>query len=288
MIGKINFVNPILFKGAKSTNSQFHTKPLEYDSFVKSEKQADKKTDTCAYAKDRIIKELEDTGYEYQVVISPDGEILDESVGDDKTCGVDRSKIMPNSELYHGHPKPWPLSVNDIAMLLSTDAISEGVYTKDGNFSKLTKRVPFKLDEKTVSALAYEYIRQMRLMALEKLGISLKANMDDVVNLGKDFLDYTTCGKYSFLDEDDLMKKLNSFGVNTSQDPERVVEDIKNMMFFEVQSNPDKYNKPARLLKEHSDEIDNFLESPEGIKIRHEFDRRAAKDYDLIYETNME
>lgn len=288
MIGKINFVNPISFKGIINVNSQFHTKPLKYDSFVKSEKVSDKKADACAYAKDRIIKELDDTGYEYQVVISPDGKILDESVGDDKACRVDRSKIIPNSELYHGHPKDWPLSVNDIAMLLSTDAISEKVYTKDGNFSKLTKKAPFKLDEKAVSALAYEYIRQMRLMALEKLGIDPKANMDDVISLGRDYLDYITCGRYSFSDVDDLMKKLNSFGVNTSQSPEQVVEDIKNMMFFEVQSNPDKYNKPERLLKEHSDEIDNFLESPEGIEIRHEFDRKAAREYGLIYETDME
>ncbi len=287
MIGKINFTTPLRFMSSNKNYSDLPTRTLKCDEFVRSQEPCDKKMQAYTYAKNRIIKELLDTGYEYQVVISPDGDILDEGVGDDNFCSVNVNKIVPNSELFHGHPKSWPLSVEDVAMLLYTDAISEKVLSVDGRYSKMIKKTPFKLSLQQAAKELSEYKKQMGLAALDKLGISYEITMDDVLEMARQYFDYTMCAKCSYSDED-LLCQLKQMGIDVSQTPESIAQEFADIMPFDARARFDISGKADKLLDEKSNDIKAFLETPEGVKVRHNIDREIAKVHDLIYETNME
>lgn len=287
MIGKISFLGQIPTKNSEIKTPEFHTKPMENDTFVRSEKPFDKKAAAIAYAKDRIIKELQDTGFEYQVVVSPDGEILDEGVGDETSCPVNKPKIMPNSELYHGHPTPWPLSADDIALLLTTDAISEKVFLKDGKFSKLTKKNAFKLPEET-SDINEKLQKEIFLMTLRELGVDYITNMDDAITMGRDYLEYNTGKMYDPSNPSEVIEDLKKQGIDMTKEPKEIMAQLKDLMYYQLSAQPDKYDKEQNAIKDNFNRMLKFLTTPEGIKVRQEFARKIAQDYDLIYETDME
>ena len=83
--------------------------------------------------------------------------------------------------------------------------------------------------------------------------------------------------KVSHPEEKILMdvKSINSF------------KSLKDAMFLQLITNPHKYDKEHNCIIEHTDAISNFLNTEEGIKIRHKLVQDVADEYNLIYETNL-
>lgn len=285
MIGSINFLGQIPTIQSIS-KTQSHKIPEKSDCFIKSEKDADKLSQTIEMAKEKIRQILFDSNIEYGVVISPDGKLLQESSGDEKSCKFDSRKVVPDAILIHGHPEDLPLSSGDIAGLLATDAKVEEAITKDGNFSRLIKKYPFK-SQKDYSNLYYELEKKLSLMALDALGIDYKLNKDDVIKMGIDYLKYITGKSYDNADSEEFLTQLNKFGIKTDGSLEDIFQSLKDAMFLQLITNPHKYDKEHNCIIENTDAISEFLDTEEGIKIRHKLVQDVADDYNLIYETNL-
>ena len=287
MIDKISFKGFVRVRNDNMLNDRVYIQPMKCDTFERTEKPLDKKEIAYNEAKKRIIDELNKTGFERQIVISPDGEILDDRVGDDYSCDVDTDSIIPYSMLCHGHPVQWPLSIDDIALFLTTNAISEEAITNDGKYSKLTKKELFKLNKNT-KEVYQELEKTLGRMVLDKLNIKHEVDMDDAMDMAREFLEYVKHRSYSQSNNDEITDELKMFGIDTTQEPEQIIENLKKFMFHQVLMQPEKYDKLLRVMNENLRAIDDFLKTPDGVKIRHEINRLAAKEYNLIYETNME
>lgn len=282
MINRINFLGQIqTIQGKK--NEHFQTKPMECDCFVKS---ANLKESAIKKAKEIISEELAEKNLETGVIISPDGEICQISTGNEHSCSFDTRKIAPNALLIHGHPVELPLSSGDIAVLLATPAGTQEAIMKDGKFSRISK----KTQDNGVGEyrqLYYELEKQLNLMALDKLGIDYKTNYDDVAAMGKDYIEYATGQSQEDLSQEEIFEKLEKYGVDTNKTPKDIAEKLKELMFYQLLLNPHKYDKEHNCILDNIDTIKEFLETEEGLQIRHNLVQKAAQDYDLIYETNL-
>mgnify|MGYP005808891021 FL=1 len=282
MINRINFLGQIqTIQGKK--NEHFQTKPMECDCFVKS---ANLKESAIKKAKEIISEELAEKNLETGVIISPDGEICQISTGNEHSCSFDTRKIAPNALLIHGHPVELPLSSGDIAVLLATPASTQEAIMKDGKFSRISK----KTQDNGVGEyrqLYYELEKQLNLMALDKLGIDYKTNYDDVAAMGKDYIEYATGQSQEDLSQEEIFEKLEKYGVDTNKTPKDIAEKLKELMFYQLLLNPHKYDKEHNCILDNIDTIKEFLETEEGLQIRHNLVQKAAQDYDLIYETNL-
>ena len=282
MINRVNFLGQIqTIQGKK--NEHFQTKPIECDCFVKS---ANLKESAIKKAKEIISEELAEKNLETGVIISPDGEICQISTGNEHSCSFDTRKIVPNALLIHGHPVELPLSSGDIAVLLATPASTQEAIMKDGKFSRISK----KTQDNGVGEyrqLYYELEKQLNLMALDKLGIDYKTNYDDVAAMGKDYIEYATGQSQEDLSQEEIFEKLEKYGVDTNKTPKDIAEKLKELMFYQLLLNPHKYDKEHNCIMDNIDTIKEFLETEEGLQIRHNLVQKAAQDYDLIYETNL-
>ena len=282
MINRINFLGQIQTIQNKK-NEHFQTKPIECDCFVKS---ANLKESAIKKAKEIISEELAEKNLETGVIISPDGEICQISTGNEHSCSFDTRKIVPNALLIHGHPVELPLSSGDIAVLLATPASTQEAIMKDGKFSRISK----KTQDNGVGEyrqLYYELEKQLNLMALDKLGIDYKTNYDDVAAMGKDYIEYATGQSQEDLSQEEIFEKLEKYGVDTNKTPKDIAEKLKELMFYQLLLNPHKYDKEHNCIMDNIDTIKEFLETEEGLQIRHNLVQKAAQDYDLIYETNL-
>lgn len=282
MINRINFLGQIRTIQSKK-NEYFQTKPIECDCFVKS---ANLKESAIKKAKEIISEELAEKNLETGVIISPDGEICQISTGNEHSCSFDTRKIAPNALLIHGHPVELPLSSGDIAVLLATPAGTQEAIMKDGKFSRISK----KTQDNGVGEyrqLYYELEKQLNLMALDKLGIDYKTNYDDVAAMGKDYIEYATGQSQEDLSQEEIFEKLEKYGVDTNKTPKDIAEKLKELMFYQLLLNPHKYDKEHNCIMDNIDTIKEFLETEEGLQIRHNLVQKAAQDYDLIYETNL-
>ncbi len=282
MINRINFLGQIRTIQSEK-NEHFQTKPIECDCFVKS---ANLKESAIKKAKEIISEELAEKNLETGVIISPDGEICQISTGNEHSCSFDTRKIVPNAILIHGHPVELPLSSGDIAVLLATPASTQEAIMKDGKFSRISK----KTQDNGVGEyrqLYYELEKQLNLMALDKLGIDYKTNYDDVAAMGKDYIEYATGQSQEDLSQEEIFEKLEKYGVDTNKTPKDIAEKLKELMFYQLLLNPHKYDKEHNCIMDNIDTIKEFLETEEGLQIRHNLVQKAAQDYDLIYETNL-
>lgn len=282
MINRINFLGQIRTIQSEK-NEHFQTKPIECDCFVKS---ANLKESAIKKAKEIISEELAEKNLETGVIISPDGEICQISTGNEHSCSFDTRKIAPNALLIHGHPVELPLSSGDIAVLLATPAGTQEAIMKDGKFSRISK----KTQDNGVGEyrqLYYELEKQLNLMALDKLGIDYKTNYDDVAAMGKDYIEYATGQSQEDLSQEEIFEKLEKYGVDTNKTPKDIAEKLKELMFYQLLLNPHKYDKEHNCIMDNIDTIKEFLETEEGLQIRHNLVQKAAQDYDLIYETNL-
>ena len=282
MINRINFLGQI-HQVQHKKNEHFQTKPIECDCFVKS---ANLKESAIKKAKEIISEELAEKNLETGVIISPDGEICQISTGNEHSCSFDTRKIAPNALLIHGHPVELPLSSGDIAVLLATPAGTQEAIMKDGKFSRISK----KTQDNGVGEyrqLYYELEKQLNLMALDKLGIDYKTNYDDVAAMGKDYIEYATGQSQEDLSQEEIFEKLEKYGVDTNKTPKDIAEKLKELMFYQLLLNPHKYDKEHNCIMDNIDKIKEFLETEEGLQIRHNLVQKAAQDYDLIYETNL-
>lgn len=282
MINRINFLGQI-HQVQHKKNEHFQTKPIECDCFVKS---ANLKESAIKKAKEIISEELAEKNLETGVIISPDGEICQISTGNEHSCSFDTRKIAPNALLIHGHPVELPLSSGDIAVLLATPAGTQEAIMKDGKFSRISK----KAQDNGVGEyrqLYYELEKQLNLMALDKLGIDYKTNYDDVAAMGKDYIEYATGQSQEDLSQEEIFEKLEKYGVDTNKTPKDIAEKLKELMFYQLLLNPHKYDKEHNCIMDNIDTIKEFLETEEGLQIRHNLVQKAAQDYDLIYETNL-
>lgn len=285
MIGSISFLGQI--PSIHNTNrTQVHKMSEKSDCFIKSHEDIDKLSQTIEKAKEKIKQILVEKNIEYGVIISPEGRLLQENSGDEKSCKFDSRKVVPNAILIHGHPEDLPLSSGDIAGLLATDAKVEEAVTKEGKFSRLIKKYPFR-SQKSYSDLYYELEKKLNLMALDALGIDYKLNMDDVIKMGVDYLKQITGRSYDNADLEEILMQLNKFGIKTNGSLEEIFKSLKDAMFLQLITNPHKYDKEHNCIIEHTDAISNFLDTEEGIKIRHKLVQEVADEYNLIYETNL-
>ena len=282
MIKTINFfgqINPRTYAKAKS---EYSINSGKCDCFVKS--QLSEKT--LQYAKEKIIKEIDNNGVEYSLIISPTGEILSETRGDKESCKVDSGKILPNAILMHGHPKALPLSSGDIAILLASDAKSQEAVTRDGKSSKLSKQEAFRVN-KDYNELYFELERQLCLMALDRLGIDYRINSDDIEQMGRDCIQYLTGQMLDNESKDEIFERLAKFGISTEKSPEQIAKDLKKLMYYQLLLNPHKYDKEHNSIIENYQLIQDYLDTAEGIQTRHDFLKKVAEIYNLNYETNL-
>ena len=157
---------------------------------------------------------------------------------------------------------------------------------KDGKFSRISK----KTQDNGVGEyrqLYYELEKQLNLMALDKLGIDYKTNYDDVAAMGKDYIEYATGQSQEDLSQEEIFEKLEKYGVDTNKTPKDIAEKLKELMFYQLLLNPHKYDKEHNCIMDNIDTIKEFLETEEGLQIRHNLVQKAAQDYNLIYETNL-
>ena len=285
MIGAINFLGNIQTNYGEKRASNPALKPMEHDCFVKSTEG--EKAKTLREAKEKIINKIIEENTEYGYTISPEGEILEEYGGDEHSCTLDSRKIVPHAILMHGHPSPLPLSSGDIAILLATPADSQEAITRDGKFSKLTKKYPIN-NEKSYRDLYFELEKMLCLMALDKMGIDYKLNKDDIAQMGRDYIEYQTGQNFENEDSSEVLKRLENLGIDTSKSNEEIAAKLKELMFLQLLTNPQKYDKEHKTIIENMQSIHDFLDSEEGTRTRHEFVQNIARAYDLNYETNLD
>jgi hypothetical protein len=259
-------------------------KPIPYDTFEKTQNTLET---TINNAKKKIMEVLHSKNVEYGFVISPDKEILEETEGDEHKCSFDSRKVVKDSILLHGHPVEFPLSSGDVSALLVTGAKTQEAITKNGKYSKLTKKHSFQ-SKNSYSQLYQDLEKQLCQKAMDKLGISYTLNSDDIIDMFKDFYEYNFGIPKEKITDDDALAKMEELKISVDDDEiENSFNKLKDLLFFPLLSNPTKYDKVHNSIIDNYPEIQNYLQTKEGIETRHEFLSDIANTYDLIYETNL-
>ncbi len=283
MIKPINFTGKV---GAVENTQRRQSAPnikLENDCFVKQPSMTDKSVE---YAKRKIIQHLKDEGKEYSIIISPKGEILDERLGDDKSVSVNPEKIVKNAIMLHGHPEILPLSTGDVATLLASDAKSEEAVMENGQFSKISKTYPMKLDTPYFD-LYRDFEKQLCIMGLDELGYDTKINEEDFLNLARTYISSIMAINCDDMVADEVYEMLGKFGVETCDDLNQNYETVLGRASMFSPHLKLDYDKAHNVIKNNYDELMEFLNSPKGKIIRHKFLERIAQEFDLKYETDM-
>lgn len=265
-------------------NISFRAQEPITDTFVRTSNNF---AQTYDCAKNKIIQAIIDTNTEYSVVIAEDGRILDENQGTEHSCSINSRKVEPNSVLMHGHPKPLPLSSGDIACLLATDAKSQEAITSDGKYSRLTKKEIGKpvLDYRETY---FQLEKSLCLKALDKLGIDYKLNKHDIAGMFKDYLNYQCGANPEEISDEEAFKEMPKYGLNPNNDNiEKTYSQLKDMMWWQLMSDPRKYDKEHHTIMNNYDLINSYLDSETGFETRVEFVKEVANQYNLEYESNL-
>jgi len=282
MINQISFCGQIKFP--------LQTNPIKRNFEIKDtfERTQTPLSKSIEEARAKIIDVLKKRNNEYGIAIAPDGKICYENEGDNKHCTFNSQNVVSNAVLIHGHPKELPLSSGDVACLLATDAKSEEAITKDGKYSRLTKKYP-SVDPRGYYNLYAGFEKQLCEAVLDKMGIDYTFTKADLMDMFKDHLSYQTGKKKENISDEEALSYSEHFGLSfDDKDIQSSYNKLKQMMMFQLLSTPNKYDKAHNRIMENYNSIQEYLDTPEGTKLRHEFLIQLAKDYNLTYETNME
>lgn len=283
MIKSISFagnVNPVNNQTKKEKTPNL---VLENDCFVKQNIEKDK---SIEYAKQKIIQHLKGDGKEYSVVIAPSGEILDEKLGNSESVSINPDLIVKNAVMMHGHPIYMPLSTGDVATLLATDAKSEEAIMENGQYSKVSKTYPFKL-EKPYFDLYTDFEKRLCIMGLSELGYDCEINSEDFTKLAQDYLSSILGRDCSDMSADEANEMLLKFGVELGDDLNQNYDQVLNRACLMAPYKKLDFDKAHNIIKNNYDELMEFLNSPKGKIIRHKFLEKIAQEFDLNYETDM-
>ena len=262
----------------------FRSQEPQTDTFVRTNNNFKQAYD-CA--KNKIIQAIIDTNTEYSVVLAENGQVLDENQGTEHRCTIDSRKVEQNSVLMHGHPKPLPLSSGDIACLLASKAKSQEAITKDGKYSRLTKKETNKplLDYRETY---FQLEKALCLKALDKLGIDYKLNKHDIAGMFKDYLNYQCGANPEEISDEEAFKEMPKYGLSTEDDKLlNTYSQLKEMMWWQLMSDPQKYDKEHHTIMDNYDLVNSYLDSEEGFETRVEFVKEVANQYNLEYESNL-
>lgn len=269
-----------------STLKQTSFRGLEQkgDTFVRTTNNFEQ---AYSSAKNKIIQTILDSNTEYSIVLSKNGEVLDENQGTEHSCKIDSRKVEPNSVLMHGHPKALPLSSGDIACLLATDAKSQEAITRDGKFSRLTKKESQK-SPLSYNELYFQLEKSLCLKALDKLGIDYKLNKHDIAGMFKDYLNYQCGANPDDISDEEAFEEMPKYGLSPEENQiDKTYSLLKDMMWWQLMSDPHKYDKEHNTIMNNYAQVNAFLDSDEGFETRVEFIEEIAKEYNLEYESNL-
>ena len=278
---KINFNNHISYNSSIICN-KFATKQVFKGGITRDVFEKNNKPKQIQQAKERIIKALTDKNSELLVVINPDGSIY-ESMGDNKKCEISSNSIKMNAILIHGHPEEIPLSPDDVATLLLTDAKSQEAITKDDKYSKLTKKQNFKLNCNPLE-LSEELSLMLYKEVMDKLAIDYNYTEEDIIKMLKDALQ---CEQIN-LTYEEALEILGHKGIKISDDINKTAEEIKKKLLkYQMQYYPRQYNNIYKAWRKNFNVIYKYLQSDEYKKCADNFLKHVAEKYNLKYETNM-
>ena len=262
----------------------FRSQDMQNDTFLRTNNNFKQAYD-CA--KKKIIQAIIDTNTEYSVVLAENGQVLDENQGSEHSCSIDSRKVEQNSILMHGHPKPLPLSSGDIACLLASKAKSQEAITKDGKYSRLTKKEtnrPLLNYRETY----FQLEKSLCLKALDKLGIDYKLNKHDIANMFKDYLNYQCGTNPEEITDEKAFEEMPKYGVIFQEDNiDETYSQLKELMWWQLMSDPQKYDKEHHTIMNNYDLINSYLDSETGFETRVEFVKEVANQYNLEYESNL-
>ena len=282
MINKIN-----LFSANKLTQRKFATQPVfkqhigREDTF---EISGENKLKTAQnIARERAIAKMQEKNATCGVVMDSKGKITDEFVIMGNGYPFRNNELPKDSTIIIASTEHAPLNAKSVARLLTSDAKSIEVVTKDGQFSRLTKNDK-NIRLKDRRNLANELTHQLYSRAAKKAGINLKPTQDDYIELARDYLQNTTgkdCSNYSL---EEINEKLAQQKIKTSgdvvMDYRQLSRKCKGYTFYVVTT------KYKRILHKEN-EINAFLATKEGFEVKQDFLKKTAEKYDLTYESNM-
>ncbi len=280
--------------GKVHLNSNYSLSPLNYvglnpsfNALDKNLTNKDSKIDEekIKAAKEDIINTLKTQHIEQGYLINPDGSVHN-SKGEAYSCSINPSLIQKGGILLHGHPNKTPLSTQDVVFLLTTDAISQEAVSKDGSFSKLTKKTQFKID-KNPQALYLDLEKIIYSKVLDRLKIDYKENENDVILLADKAFGNNLFIDFTKLSYEEVLEKLNKIGIDTSLNPQEIANILKNQFLIPKDYNNYKYDKLNNKIFENMDKIKEYLSTKEGIKLGHDFLKELADKYNMVYETDM-
>ncbi len=283
-------LNPISFTGLKinQTNPPSNNKAViiyKKDAFERSFEQ-EKLNKVLDSARENILKEIKENNREYGYVISKTGEILDENSGSDHSVRLDMDKVEKDSILIHGHPKNYPLSTKDVVCLLVSDAKSQEAYTVDSKFSRLTKKYPQKLDV-SAGTLDLDFKKELYSMALEELGIDYSIKEKDVRDVANQYLSRVFSESYEDKSDEEIVSQLRKVGVELSGDLDKDHAEISKMLYFVSPYSSITADRKHQAIMDNIEVVEKFLSTDDGIEIQKKFIENIAREYDLIYETDM-
>lgn len=236
-------------------------------------------------ARNKIVEYINNKNVEYGFIIAPDGSILDENEGTESSCGVDSRKVKSGSVLMHGHPIPYPLSSGDIAVLLATKASSIEAVTRDGKFSRLTKEHP-EIISPDYSQTYIDFEKRLNLKALDVLGVDYTLNINDIIQMFKDYCS-NNCIPINGKSDEELIKFMSAFDIDINDGLEKAKKQLEDMMSFALLFTPKKYDKEHNAILDNMPAIKALLDSDEGIILRNDFVKEIASELGLVYETNL-
>lgn len=281
MINKINLCNYPKINQRKNTTQLAFKQNMPMDTVEIND--STRYNQAYLNAKKQLISTLRQTNTECGTIINSKGRITDDFTGAANKYLFNNAAIEPNSTIIIGRTINLPLSTEDIAQLLASDAHSIETITKDGQYSKLTKNdsnIKLKNKEKTAKALTHRLYNK----AAQAAGISLKPTKSEFLELAKDYI-YNSEGKeFNNKSYEEILEELSHQGFKPSNDTSlnyrQLTKLCKGYTFYETET------KYKRILRKE-DEINAFLNTPKGFEVIQDFIQDIAEKYDLTYETNM-
>ncbi len=129
-----------------------------------------------------------------------------------------------------------------------------------------------------------ELEKQLRTKALDELGIDYKVNKQDLIEIFKDY----TGLSHDFSSDETAIKEAQKFGIDLMDDDlEKTKSKLKSLMSYQLLLYPLRYDKVHNLLIENDELINQYLNTENGIKLRHKFLQDISEQYDLIYQTDL-
>ena len=158
---------------------------------------------------------------------------------------------------------------------------------EDGKYSRLTKKETNRplLDYRETY---FQLEKALCLKALDKLGIDYKLNKHDIAGMFKDYLNYQCGANQEEISDEEAFKEMPKYGLSTEDDKLlNTYSQLKEMMWWQLMSDPQKYDKEHHTIMDNYDLVNSYLDSEEGFETRVEFVKEVANQYNLEYESNL-